>query len=216
MVTKAKFSQIRDVEAGKTCSSAPQLHFADVRVGFLPPGDKARYIYFPIGKPAAPPKRLGKIQKAILKLLEQKLYTVSGLNLAVGEGIGTSWNALLGLNRRGLLAHVFLTDVNLFGCPVDYHYYALAKDAGDGSLASRLELAIRCLEVAEGDRLAGQQRSLNTFIAHAEMANASRVHPQKAMALTSKAARLVMDFYREHPERLLSEATPTKTIPVEP
>jgi len=213
MVTKSKIAPQLSPTVEPVASRAPSLHLIDVKVGFLPPWDNARYIYFPIGKGKGYKKKLGKVQRTILEMLGKRPYTLSGLDLALNKGIGNTWNHLLSLNRRGLLAHVFLTDVNLFGCRVKYRYYALAKHAGDGSLASRLELAIRCLEVAEGDRIQGQRRSLDTYKAMADHAAALKAHPVKAAALRRRALQLERDFYTLHPQLLFSETTPTKMIP---
>lgn len=188
------------------------LHLVDIKIGYLPPWDNTRHIYWPIDKGEGSSKKLGKIQRAILELLQQRPYRVNGLDLALKKSFGTTWNALLGLNRRGLLAHVLLTDVNAFGCPLDYRYYALAKQAGDGSLASRLELAIRCLEVAEGDRIAGQRRSLDMFTAMAELAATLNPYTRKSITLRYKSIELERQFHSEHPELTLGEATPPKTM----
>ena len=195
MTTKTKIKAPVTPIARQTARSAPSLHLVDIKVGFLPPWDNARYIYLPIGKRKGYTKKLGKVQKAILELLEQRPYTRSGLELALNKRLGNIWNHLLSLNRRGLLAHVFLTDVNAFGCPVAYHYYALAKDVGDYSLPSLLELGIKCLEVAEEDRVGGIARSIDTYKAMALESYSLRAHPHKALKLIDKAARLERQFY---------------------
>jgi hypothetical protein len=213
MTTKTEIKAPVTPTARQTARSAPSLHLVDVKVGFLPPWDNARYIYLPIGKKAGYRKKLGKVQKAILELLEQRPYTRSGLELALNKRLGNIWNHLLSLNRRGLLAHIFLTDVNAFGCPVTYHYYALAKDAGDGSLPSLLELGIRCLEVAEEDRVEGIARSIANYKRHVIMAYEGDYHPRKLPKLIEKLHSLEHQPHSNGHPSPQSSSIGFKTIP---
>jgi hypothetical protein len=97
---------------------------------------------------AGPLWRTSRLQRAVLFLLTQKPYTLSDLSRILNKRLCVLWRSVRGLDQRGLLAHVWVTGCNYFGCPLTRHYFALRSWAGTGSMTELLELGMRVLFLA--------------------------------------------------------------------
>lgn len=150
--------QVKDREETRFIPSLLQ-----VKLGPLSRRRKGQTVQPLIHSPLNPLRQTSKLQRAILILLSQKPYTLSDLNRSLGKPLSVLWRSLQGLDRRGLLCHVWVTGCNYFGYPLTRHYFAPRAWGGGGSMAELLELAVRVLFIAARENADAIERQKDCY-----------------------------------------------------